>query len=58
MQLGDYPVGKASSFRFRIELEKPTFITSHNSLQHVMILVNKLDKTAVTFNPMLPLFSR
>jgi len=48
----------ASSFRFRIELKTPAFITSHSSLQHVTILVTKLYETATTFNPMLFLFSR
>jgi hypothetical protein len=48
----------ALSFHFRIELETPTFITSHNYLQHAMILVNKLDETAKTFNPLLSLFNR
>ena len=48
----------ASSFRFRMELKTPAFITSHNSLQHVAILVTKLYETATTFNPMHSLFSR
>ena len=45
------------SFHFRIKLKTPTFITSHNSLQNVMILVNNLDEIAKTFNLMLSLFS-
>ena len=36
----------------------PTSITSHNSLQHVTILLNKPDETATMFNTMLSLFSR
>jgi hypothetical protein len=48
----------ALSFRFGIEFKTPSFITSHSSLQHITILVNKLDETATTFNPMLSLFNR
>jgi hypothetical protein len=48
----------ALSFRLWINLKTPTFITSRNSLQRVMILVKKLHETATTFNPMLSLFSR
>jgi hypothetical protein len=48
----------ALSFRFLTDFTTPTFITPHNSLPHVMILVNKLDETASTFNPILSLFSR
>ena len=44
-------------FHFRIELKTPTFITSHNYLQHVMILVKKLEETAKTFNPLHSLFN-
>jgi len=46
------------SFRFSIELKTPTFITGHNSLQHLKFLVSKLNETATTFNPMLCLFNR
>jgi hypothetical protein len=41
---------------FRIELNTTTFIASHNSLQNVTFLVNKLDITT-TFNLMLSLLS-
>jgi len=43
---------------FRIELKTLTFITSHNYLQHIAILVNKLVATATTFNPLISLFNR
>jgi len=45
------------SFHFRIETKTRTFITSHNSLQNVMIFVNNLDEIETTFNLMLSLFS-
>lgn len=45
------------SFHFRIELKTSTFITSHNSLQNVIMVVNNLDEIATTFNLMLSLFS-
>jgi hypothetical protein len=45
------------SCRVKIDLKTPTSITSHNSLQHVTILLNKPDETAKTFNTMLSLFS-
>jgi hypothetical protein len=48
----------ALSFRFLTEFTTPPFITRHSYLPHVTILVNKLDETASTFNPMFSLFSR
>jgi hypothetical protein len=35
------------SCRFKIDLETPTSITSHNSLQHITILLNKPDEPAI-----------
>jgi hypothetical protein len=46
----------ALSCHFRIELKTTAFIASHNSFQHVAVLVNKLE-TLTTFNLLLSPFS-
>jgi len=45
------------SFRFRFELKTPPFIVTHNSLQHVTILVNQFDSSA-TILPICPIVMR
>jgi len=44
-------------FRFRFELKTATYIVTHNSLQHVTVLVNQFDSSA-TILPICPIVMR